>query len=554
MALFPTTTETKFKLQPGANGEKFVADLPGYHDGAIRINRSNNRLNVTPHEALSQKYMFDRRLRPEFKYGFAAGYNNMVITKGHIVAADPYMDMADWTSDKQFNVLTLANGGATVKIREDSDTYGDSTVISADAKNTKAHGVGLYWAPVEGLATTYSTGFYRACQKGGNAQLKTAKMAIDSKTGKVLKDATFATDGSVVSGTSTDDVRPANVPLGMLERNEYTKFNNDSFDGMQPGPIITDAIVELPYFAFKDKAEENPWGSIYGNLKVGDLVKSDENGRLTVSPLSAEDLVDSMTAGEIERERQQVVGQVIGFNHDMVPEGGYKWAQWALEDRLRYEGFAPDMYTENNRPGEDNIAASAYQSTGRYPGYPYDSAYTEHDLQMLGSGTRLGNFDKFMQEEYILDHGIPGLTDGANAVSRSFENRNAAVIRSRGDNTEQPYVKQFVRVCPNGNFVDGSLEVQLTAGDGKEAYVAVSSADDVAHTPKKLTDAFAITYYNAVQGLIVIEVVDEAKADAALKTGSLTVNLKYKKKGLAGVPTFMDWDGCVGSAKIMLQR
>ena len=71
---------------------------------------------------------------------------------------------------------------------------------------------------------------------------------------------------------------------------------------------------------------------------------------------------------------------------------------------------------------------------------------------------------------------------------------------------------------------------------------------------QKLNDAFNLTYYNAVQGLIRIDVADEAKADELLKDQPVIVNLKFKKRGLGGVPTFMDWDGCVGSAKIMLQR
>ena len=74
------------------------------------------------------------------------------------------------------------------------------------------------------------------------------------------------------------------------------------------------------------------------------------------------------------------------------------------------------------------------------------------------------------------------------------------------------------------------------------------------NTPKALGDAFKVTYYDAVQGLIRIEVADEAKADALLKDTNVVVNLKYKKRGQAGVPTMLDWDGCVGSAKILLQR
>lgn len=54
MALFPETFETQTRLAPGGNGEYFVADAPGYRAGEKRINRTNNRLNLTPHQALSR--------------------------------------------------------------------------------------------------------------------------------------------------------------------------------------------------------------------------------------------------------------------------------------------------------------------------------------------------------------------------------------------------------------------------------------------------------------------------------------------------------------------
>lgn len=362
MALYPTTFQTKFKLQPGGRGEQFIADMPGYRNGDVRINRSNNGLNTTPHDTLSQKYIFDKRLPVQFAYGYAVGYNHLVVTKGRIVAADPYMDSTDWESSRQYNVLTLANGGAAVRLRKDDDVYPTKdTLISEESRGGKAAGVGLNWTPLNGLDDAWADGVYRACKKSGTDQLKEAGMGVDSqKTGKIVENATFATDGTVVSGDITDNVRAANVPLGMMARNEYTRFD-DAFNGIMPGPVVTDLIVELPYFQYKDKAEKQPWGAIYGTLKVGDYVKSDENGRLCVSPLSYDAVLDAMTPAEIERERQQVVGQVIGFNHNMVPEGGYDMAQWALEDRLRYEGFNPDVYPANNRPGEDNISASVYQ-------------------------------------------------------------------------------------------------------------------------------------------------------------------------------------------------
>lgn len=554
MALFPETFETKMRMAPGGNGEYFVADAPGYRAGELRINRTNNRLNITPHEALSQKYLLDTRLKPLFRYGWAIGYNYMVVTKGRVVAADPYRNAVDWTSDKMFNTLTLANGGVPVKVRSDADTYPSTgAAVSAGALGHKAALTGLEWAPVMGLDKAYADTYFRGLEKTASAQMTDAKLGIDKTTGNILENVTVEQDGTVSGGAVTKAVRPANKPLGMIQRNEYTRFDNDSMDGMQPGPILTDAIVELPYFAFKDKAEGNPWGSVYGQLHVGDLIKSDENGRMTVSPLAIDTLVEKMTAAEIERERQQVIGQVIGVSHDLVPEGGYKWATWALEDRLKYEGFAPDLWTQNNRPGEDNINSSAYQSSGRYPGYPYDKAYTEHDLHMLASNGRKDNFNKFMSPEHQYENlGIPGLTDGANVAVRHLENNKAAVIRKRADATQE-FIKQHIRIDYNGNVVDGSVSVQLTNGTDNAAFVPVNTKDAL---PIKLdaAGAFQIEYFNAIQGMLVISVANEAEADKALAAGPLNVNIKYDKKGMAGVPTFMDWDGCVGSAKILLQR
>ncbi len=548
MALFPNKMMTQFRLQPGANGEVFVANQPGYRDGALRINRSNNRFNLAVHEALSQKYIMDTRLKPLFKYGFAVGYNYMIAPKGRIVAGDPHRDAIDWTSDKKFNTLTLANGGVPVRLRAATDVYPTSTIVSSTAQGQKVNAVGLDWIPVDGLDDHYEDGVYRSCLTSPAAALTAAGYKIDDQTGNVA---------DKTSGVVTTEVRPGNVPLGMLGRNEYTRFENDSMDGKQPAPVLTDACVELPLFAFKDKAEENPWGSAYGNIAVGDLVKSDENGRFTISPLSNATALDAMDAAEIERERQQVMGQVIGVNHDMVPEGGYKYAQWALEERMKFEGFAPDMYTQTNRPGEDVVNSSAYQSTGRYPGYPYDHAYSEHDLQMLGSTTGRG-YNKFLQDEYYLDGGIPGLTDGANVAIKNYENNNAAVIRGRADSSQE-FIKHFVKIAPQGNVVDGSVQIQLMQEDiatgTKTQLVAFTTVDSSMALPKALTGSpFQVEYYNAVQGMIVLSVADEAAADTLLASNRVIVNLKYQKRGMAGVPTFMDWDGCVGSVKILLQR
>ena len=554
MAIYPDKFETQFRDMPGMHGEVFHVDAPGYRAGEARINRTNNRLNITPHEALSQKYLLDTRLRPLFRYGFAVGYNYLTVTKGRIVAADPYRNAVDWTADKQFNTLTLANGGVPVKVRGNSDVYPTSgTAVSSGARGQKAYMTGLEWAPVVGIEEAYKDGYFNALKDSPAKQMEDANLTVDNAVGDP-----HATGNLKLDGVVTKDYRPANKPLGMIERNEYNRFDNDSMDGMQPGPIITDAIVELPYFAFKDKAESNPWGSVYGSVQVGDLVKSDENGRIVPSPLCVDALLEDMTPAQIERERQQVIGQIIAVNHDMVPEGGYKWATWALEDRLKYEGFAPDLYSQNNRPGEDAVASSVYQSTGRYPGYPYDSAYTEHDLHMLASNGRKDNFDKFMNAEWEYEHlGIPGLTDGYNAAVRNLENNNAAVIRPRASENGE-YIKQFVRVDPHGNIEANSLSVQLVKVDeatkAESVLVDWTNIANNTSSAQALDDAFQVEYFSEVQGQLVISVKNATKADEELAGGFVKVNLKYVKRGEAGVPTFMDWDGCVGSVKVLLQR
>lgn len=573
MAKFPSVYETQFKPSPGMHGEEFSVNMPGYRDGETRINRTNNHMNIGPHEALNQKYMMDRRLKVLFTYGFAVGYNKMFFPKGRIVAADPYMQEADWQTDKFHSVLTLANGGAPVKLRDDSDVYPTAaaapdavSAVSSEGSGIKTYAQGREWAPIIGIDEAYKDGYYNALADAPKTQMEAAGLTVDARTGKLMKD-----------NEVTDLYRPANKPLGMIERNEYSRFNDDSLDGMIPGPVITDAVVEMPLFAFKDEAESNPWGSIYGNVNAGDLVKSDENGRLTVSPLSIDTLLENMTPAQVERERQQVIGQVISVSFEMVPEGGYKWATWALEDRLRYEGFAPDLYTQNNRPGEDIISASVYRSTGRYPGYPYDVAYTQHDLHMLESTGRQDHYDKFMNQQYLYDNlGIPGLTDGYNVAVNNMENNNAAVIRARLTPTDR-YLQQLIRINPNGNVEKDSVYVKLTkvevAPDGTITETALTPArtgdvhpedgnfvlvPETVNQPVSLDDgdgAFAVTFFNAIQGMMRINVVNPEAADAILANGAtVRVDVKYKKRGMAGVPTWMDWKGCKGSAKILMQR
>lgn len=541
MALQPRDYGVQERLQPGARGEIFNANLPGYRDGADRINRTNNHMNTSEHDVPNIKYQFDYRLPVLFKYGFAHGFNQIVVPKGRVVAVDPNMDLVDFESNKQFSTLTLANGGVPVRVRKTGDLYknsnGSTTALVSDAaQGREVLNVNKEWTPLAGQEAAYTDTFMRPFAGKENAvstpaaQLAAAGYAVDAEHGWVSKD-----------GVKAVDVRAGNHPIGIIERNEYTR-DDDAYNGIMPGPVLTDAMTEFPWFAFKDKAEQNPWGSAYGLLFPGALVRADENGRVTLSALSFPEEVAKMSLAEYELERQQVIGQVYAVNHDLVPEGAAKWATWALSDRLNSEEFNPAIYAKTNRRGEDAVNNSPFNSEGKYPGYPYDDASMRHDLHMLASAIT-DTYDPRMNPEYqYSDLGIPGLTDGHNAVVREMPEFRAGVIHYAGG---KDYVDMYFRNL-DVNVEPGTLQISI---------------DGVAYAPAtvgaELNDgAFVVKYASETQGIVVLAVADKAKADALLKdkTGGAEVKFKYSKRGLAGVPTFMDWNGCVGSVKILLQK
>lgn len=541
MAIYPNDFTTQEKLQPGARGEVFQTSLPGYRDNADRVNRTNNNLNTSAHDVPNIKYLFDYRLPTLFKYGFAYGFNQIVIPKGRIVAADPNMDLVDFESQKQFNTLTLANGGVPVRIRAIGDKYNNhsnsaTAIVSPASQNQTVLNIGKEWIPVTGFDKTYKETCYRpfkidGATKGANTQLEDAGYSISTTTGKVTK-----------SNTEVKNVRPGNIPLGMLQRNEYTR-DDDAFNGIAPGPVLTDAMVEFPWFVYKDKAEENPWGSAYGALFPGALVKSDENGRITISPLSIETEVADMDIAEYEMERQQVIGQVYSVNHEIVPEGAAKWATWALEDRLNSDEFNPALYAKTNRHGEDAVNSSPFNSEGKYPGYPYDKNYLNHDLHMLASMGRRDNYDPRMNQEFLYDDlGIPGLTDGHNAVVRDVEPAIAGYIHYAGGKDYSPMYFRTLDV----NIEPNSLQIAISDDSFVNCTKGAKVKDDI----------FKVTYCNEEQGIIMLEVAKKTEADNLLRDqdGGITVKFKYKKRGMSGVPTYLDWDGIAGSVKVLFTK
>jgi hypothetical protein len=292
-------------------------------------------------------------------------------------------------------------------------------------------------------------------------------------------------------------------------------------------------------------------------LFPGALVKSDENGRFVVSPLSfpETEIGTTMTIQEYELERQQVIGQVFAVSNDLLPEGAAKWATWALSDRMNFDQFNPDVYRQNNRDGEDAINNSPYNSDGKYPGYPYDETIGTNDLHMLASTARLSS--NRMNPEYQYENlGIPGLTDGQNAVSRAYTPEVVGRI-NYADGVE--YVDIFLRTA-EVNIEKGTLQISL----GDAAFAPCTVGADLTATKSSAGGPVSATfvkvkYANELQGLIVLQVSSKSIADGFLndatylKTG-LVVKVKYSKRGLAGVPTFLDWDGCVGSVKILLTK
>lgn len=488
MALYPYSFKSKDVLQPGARGGMFINNgIPGYRNEEERINRTNNHLEMNDHDVLNIKFGVDPRLPVLFRYGWAYGFNQIIIPKGRIVAADPHLMVLDTDTQHFHNALTMANGGVDVEL--------DGKVWKETAEQPK----------------------------------------VNELTGN------FEVEGS-------DKVfRPANKPLGIMERNEYTR-DSDAFNGMMPGPIRTDALVELPWFLLQEKAEENPWGAAYGAMKPGMLVKADCNGRVCLSPLSDPEKVAAMSIADYEKERQQILGEVYSTDQSLLPEGAARYAQWALEDRLNFHDFNPHTWPTSNRRGEDFVenVPTMYQSDFGYPGYPYDKNYMSHDLHMLAS-TREGMYDPRFDERHRLDRGIPGLTDGGNVIKKAYgSDQGVQDIELEG---KAQLVISHVREIEK---VEEAVEIMLRLPDTDllKAKVAIGEEAEVDIVVGAKIGKFEIQYADLHKGLFSIKQV-EAGAEEPVE---LPVKVMYAKAGEAGVPTNLDWDGCVGVVRILLQK
>ena len=534
MALYPYTFSAQDMLQQGARGEMFVNDgIPGHRHDGQRINRSNNQLNINDHDVLNTKYGLDPRLPSLFRYGWAYGYNQIVIPKGRIVAADPHMMVMDTDTMHYHNAVTIANGGQAVRLAQTKDFQAGGAL--ADCADQAQFLEGRIWVALEeGTAVDETDEFL-------------------SKFGGYVG----------VDGTVRKDVRPANVPLGVLERNEYTR-DKDAFNGIKFGPIRTDASIQLPWFIEGEKAKKNPWGSVIGNVKPGDLVCSDENGRFVMSPLNKRHPNHAAVMADneqYENARQQVVGQVVETDMSLLPEGAAMYAQWALEDRLNFKDFNPYMWPTTNRAGEDFVEnpPTLYQSDFRYPGYPYDRTPMTNDSHMLG-GTREGLYNPRFDEKHRLDRGIPGLLDGYNAVIKAYGSDKKETDTTLTGNplltvahistiAEQKVIddadrREILIPLPDTNLELAKIQI------GSETAVIIPNEIVNLNTAPIDAGKFDIVYVDLHKGQVAIKqktVVDKAEKNVPIK-------VSYVKRGQAGVPTNLDWDGCKGMVRILMNR
>ena len=71
---------------------------------------------------------------------------------------------------------------------------------------------------------------------------------------------------------------------------------------------------------------------------------------------------------------------------------------------------------------------------------------------------------------------------------------------------------------------------------------------------------YTCTYLSEKQGVAVLEVLDkvadrkELEDFLADKADGVDILVGGTKRGMAGVPTFMDWDGCIGSVTVLMQK
>jgi hypothetical protein len=152
---------------------------------------------------------------------------------------------------------------------------------------------------------------------------------------------------------------------------------------------------------------------------------------------------------------------------------------------------------------------------------------------MLAS-SREGAYDPRFDESHRLDRGIPGLTDGANAVVKTYGEGETLTI-------------SHLTVAES---LEGAQEMMLRLPETnlESAKIKIGESDAVSIVANAVVGEFTIQYVDLHKGLV--SLVQTKVGDGSKKA----VNVSYVKRGMAGVPTYLDWDGCQGVASILLQK
>ena len=341
-------------------------------------------------------------------------------------------------------------------------------------------------------------------------------------------------------------VRTANKPVGVSSLNIYQDID-DTFKGNIPA-FITRNTINVPYFLRREDAEKTEWGSAYGDLKPGDKVKSDENGRfvkweefkekmevfsgdgenkvfhvrtaihpdveiedlvvkvdgvrvevasikhvlgeveLTSAPAAGTDNIEIVYKSVMGDDIDQKVGTVIAVDRNLIPAG---WLKYVM----------PEGYDQPESPDLGYLASHLTDE-----GYPYDASYR----------------DGYDAEKYRAT-GIPGLTDGMN-YKKEYKGELLGTIQA-GIQAGEKYTFRVLK--EHTPMVEGSYKVHV---EGMEEGVD-----------------FEVDFVDPVSGLVIVKLLKNTTATAQVTIDFMAVHQ------VPGMPSNLDFEGVEGSVDILLQ-
>ena len=92
------------------------------------------------------------------------------------------------------------------------------------------------------------------------------------------------------------------------------------------------------------------------------------------------------------------------------------------------------------------------------------------------------------------------------------------------------------------------MMIRLPETDIESAKIKIGESSAVSIAANAVVGEFTIQYVDLHNGLI--SLVQTSTGDGSKKP----VNVSYVKRGMAGVPTYLDWDGCQGIVSVLLQK